>query len=575
MTPDFISTYYPDLASIDEATVLNARVRLETYFRQRFTDIDTRPNSVFGDLAITPFAYMLAAHEIAMEHFMSDLDLENVARGIIYNCDFVRAFLNNFAVVDRDNLKSTGIIRLVFCNDDTYTVDRRTRYLFGADNEFTLRLPYDGPLEIKPSDYGSPSPNINMRKLVQLDETTFACDVGVVGTMLGAAVTRGLAGSTDVVLEDLSSITAVVDFELGIPEASLAKLAERTRKTFYDATLSTRSGARHFLIKEFPELTAVSPVLTGDDEQLRDVATAIGVPAGKVDIYVKSTSFNQQESQVVTLTYDVGDSSFKAKVNFLSPPLRIDSIISNSVTDDLKSEATVLVQSTDFSKAPLATAAYSSYQQYWIRIPQQEPPLATTVLQDGSQVHNVVVSYRTDPVIPVVADAVSCPDNKPVGVDLLTRGFVVADISDLTISYVKPAGTQMALATARERITDYFNSLGYDSVLSYAHLVKIMYDAGARTVVSIVPTGTIHMTLGDKILPDGVTDPIANTGAWATAVAAGLTPHEIPVSTMSDLIPDYQDPNVGTATATFESSGRRNVSYLLDADQITFEEVIQ
>jgi hypothetical protein len=36
-----------------------------------------------------------------MERFMSDLDLEQVASGVVYNCDFISKYIQNFAPVDQ------------------------------------------------------------------------------------------------------------------------------------------------------------------------------------------------------------------------------------------------------------------------------------------------------------------------------------------------------------------------------------------------------------------------------------------------------------------------------------------
>lgn len=570
MTPNFISTYYPDLADIDSSTYRAARSRIETHLRRQFPDLDTKPNSVFGDLVLTPFAYMLAAHEEAMGRFMSDLDLENVAAGVIYNCDFVSKYLNNFAIVDRDNLFSTGIIRLTFCADSTYTIDRRTRFLFGTDNEFTLRLPYDGHLEIKPTGAVLPA-NQNTRVLVQVDENLYACTFPVTGAMDGAVILRGAAATVDTTITDLDSIEAAVNFERGVPTDSLPKLAERTRKTFYDATLSTRSGAKRFLFKEFPELVAVSPVLTGDDEQLRDIATSLGVPQGRVDIYVKSTSFNTVETQTITCTLNVSDNAFRAKVAFLEPPYRIDSIyVGGDTTTNLVDTIELIARGTNDSKAPLATNAYSTHRDYWISIPNDS--FSTTVITGGNQIANFTINYRTDPAIQAVADVVDAPNHKPVGVDILTRGFVVTDLTSLTITYVRKPGIKPALGTARAAIYNYFKDLGYDHTYTDSHIIKCMYDAGVESVVSIVPVGAVRMEIANYIMEEGdlPADPLTD---WTTAKSNARTVPNIAVSTTTQLVPDYQDPNIlNASTVTYASAGKRNIAYLLDADQIIFTE---
>jgi hypothetical protein len=574
MKPDFISLYYPELSEIPSADVLDARFRLETHLRAQYPDLDTRVNSVFGDLILTPFAHMLAAFETSMERFMSDLDLANVANGVVYNCEFVKDYLRNFAIVDHDNLVSSGVIRLTFCVDDDYTIDRRTQYQFGSGNDFTLRLPYAGHLEIKSSG-SALSSDQNTRALVQVDDSKWACDVGVIGSMSGNPVLKGDAGTTDVSVTDLESIVASLDFVAGLPEDSLSELAERARKTFYSATMATRNGARHFLMKEFPELVAISPVISGDEEQLRGTASILGAPDGRADIYVKSSGYAGVDSQILTLEFDTSDSRYKGQLTLLNPPCEIVSISSVESPDtDLgfgNGGVTILSRSTDFGKAPYLTSAYSSYEELFIAIDEPTPELSNEVIS-GDQFHSFLLTYRADPVVPVVSDVVDSPDNAPIGVDVLTRGFVVIRITSLTISYVKKSGVKMALNTAREEIHKYFKNLGYDSVYSDSRIVDTMYYAGADNVVSIVPVAHVQWTVADKTLPSGGIEPLAN---WTGALAQGHTLPVINITTTAGLVPDYQDPNLGNATTvTYASAGKRNVCYLLDEEDIIFTEIL-
>lgn len=84
--PDIVQLYFPSFSEIPEAQVLSARQRLQTLMHAGFPDIDYRPNSPLGDLGLSPFAYLFAGAEIAMGRFMSDLDMANVSRNIIWNC---------------------------------------------------------------------------------------------------------------------------------------------------------------------------------------------------------------------------------------------------------------------------------------------------------------------------------------------------------------------------------------------------------------------------------------------------------------------------------------------------------
>ena len=141
-------TYGPLFDEIPNEKFLEVRERIEAFYRQNFPDVDTRPDSAVGDLVVTPAAFHRAYEEIALGRFMSDLDLANVAEGVIWNCPFVTEYLKNFATVDRANLRSTGIVRLVFDTDQDRIMDRRTRFNFGTgtadSNTFNLPRPDPG-----------------------------------------------------------------------------------------------------------------------------------------------------------------------------------------------------------------------------------------------------------------------------------------------------------------------------------------------------------------------------------------------------------------------------------------------
>lgn len=491
------------------------------------------------------------------------------------NCDFVRKYLNNFAVADRNNLKSSGVVRLTFCEDKDYTIDRRTRYQFGAENEFTLRLPYTGHFIVKETSATLPTGQ-NTRRLVQVDHERWACDIGVHGVMSSTSlVVKGDAGTTDLVVEDLESIVASVDFELGYPEESLPKLAAKTRQTFYSATMATRNGCKHFLSKEFPELDAISAVVSGDDEQLRSVATPLGIPTGRADVYVKSKEYLTEDTQIFTLAYNVAGTRYVGELNFLNPPCEILSITSaSSPTTDLgfgTSDIVILSRSTDFSKAPYLTSAYSTYEEFFIYIDAPTPGLTNTVIS-GDQFHDFAITYRADSAIRSVSDVVNSPDNAPIAVDMLTRGFVVVRITRLTITYVKKAGVKMLLDTARTEIVNYLQSLGHDKVYSDSRIIDTMFYAGAEDVVSIVPAASVQWTVADQILPEGGTDPVAN---WTTALTEARPLPVINITTTAGLIPDYQDVDLGVpADETYASAGKRNVCYIIDADDIVFTETL-
>lgn len=577
MALDFINTYFPDVADVTQTQLLSARTRLDTILKQKYPSLDTRPNSVFGDLGLAPYAYLVACHEIAMERFMSDLDLEQVSNGIIYNCDFVRKYIQNFATVDQTTLKSSGVIRLVFCADDSYTIDRRARFIFNTENEFTLRLANPGSLDVLP--VGSViAPHTNQYALKQISETEYAIDIGVIGTMI-SQVASGDVGTTDYAVTDLTSILAVTNFEFGLPAESLATLAAKTREAFYSATLTTRAGANNYLAREFPDLAATSPILPGDTAAVRAAVNPLGVANGKMDICVQSKNFGTTVSQTIQLTYSASGASgpaYYGKLDLLEVPQIIDSIQyagDTSVVLGVKGptgKINVLSKSTDFAKAPLLTSAYSTYEDYWIRIVAPSasgfPDFNPINDLNGTQFNYFTINYRADPLVKVVSDTLGSSNLTPIGVDVLVKGYVPIYISSLIITYTKKSGVRVALETARDEIYNYFKTLGFNRVYAASKIYDAMYYAGADDVVSISVNSQIQWSIADKIIPASVTaDPSGQTG-FNIAYANSLP---LPATVYNNL----------SATAAFESTTysvmeARNRGYYLPLENILFSEVI-
>lgn len=580
MAIDLITTYFPEADSLSTDTLLQTRARLDTFLRIKYPDLDTRPNSVFGDLVVSPYTYLVASLESAMGKFMSDLDLEQVANGVIYNCEFVTKYLNNFAVVDQQTLQSSGVVRLVFCNDSAYTIDRRANYLFGTGNVFSLRLPNPGSLNVLP--VGSiPEPYSNDYVLKQISEVNYAIDIGLVGTMT-TQVLSGTVGTTDYAVTDMVQIAAVTNFNFGLPAESLATLAAKTRETFYSATLTTRSGANSYMAREFPDLVAVSPIVPGDTEAVRASVNPLGVANGKLDICVQSQNFGTPVSQTIKLNYGgSGSSAFYGRLDLIEVPYVLDSIqYAGDTTIDLGNQGpsgpiVILGQSTDFTKAPLLTSAYSTYENYWVKVAM--PSLSGTnlitpiVADSGDQYAYFTVNYVADPLVKVVSDTLNSSDLTPIGVDTLVKSYVPTVIDTLLITYTKKPGTTMALDTARTEIFSYFNQLGYSNVYSPSKIYDAMFYAGASDVVSITTTSNVQWTISDLISPLAVTNGPGSTAvptpvSFATAVASS---YALPATVSNNL----------SATAAFDPTtyavlNKRNRGYYIKKANILFSEVI-
>ena len=570
---DFVQTYVPAISEIPEADALRVRQNLETFAKTGWPDLDMAPNTPFGDLHLTPLAYLVAGVEMGLRRFMSDLALENPANGITYNCDFVRRFLGNYGIYAQDTLRSSGILRLVFSADAEVTLDRGTKFSIGTNTStFSLYLPKAGGWTIRQVG-GVLDSAQNNTWLIDAGDGSYYADIPVIGDM-NAEITAGDAAAISPSVDNLVSIRALADFDKGSPPDSIATLAERARATIYSSSMGSRYSARRFLFKEFPDLVAGSPVISGDSEMLRDSVNALGISDGRMDVFVRSTAANLTETLVVSALYDPTADSYWVKLPSNGTVQKITGVLYNGSTAVSRDDYTVLSVSSNHAKATMGAAAYSTLEQLYlvvgnIKNPSTGDELITSYQSGSARYAQFLVTVVTDPMVPIVAGALENADAAPVGVDVLVRGFVPIDFTAFNVHYAKRAGTTMYMDRARSEILTYMDSLGHPVLYSDSKIVDAMFYAGASDVTELEIRASIRWSAADKFL--AADDPTPETDLTG-ALAAARTPPRVAITSTRSLKPTYRDPALGTATATLVSAGQRNLTYYLPDDALSFTE---
>jgi hypothetical protein len=560
-----LTSYTPSYSEIPADRVAAVRARLETLTRAGWPELDTTPNTPFGDLHLTPLAYQIAAVEIAGERMFSDLDLANVAAGVVYNCDFVRAYLQNFAPVPRESAQASGLVRLTFSNDVGRVIDRRALFAFGDGNIFGLRLSGPDALLILPS--GQPKTNVNHHVLTQFDRNTFIVDVPVAGIM-GTTVTAGATGTADILIPGLVGITAVADFLTGTREDSVSSLAQKTRSTFYSASLTSRGGAVAFIAKEFPQISTASAVVSGDAEMRRDSENPLGVATGCLDLCVRSSQAFLTTTQLVKLTYDSGLDKFVGRLDLAETPVKIDTVVCDT-SPEVGLQPTIYSASKNSVRAPLGTAAYSELEQLYLEIPmpRAEDNTRLIITENGDTTAYFNVTYRYDPAARHVSTTLNSSDVKPVGVDVLAKAFTPVVIDSLTVEYVKKPGVQVNIDQARQEILAYFLKLGYPDLYFDSAVGDALLYAGASGVKRVSVSAHVQWSVASKLLT--VVDPLSD---WAAAVASSRAFPTLTITHAGDLTPTFVDPAIGTVSETLVACGKRNLGYILDSANLNFSE---
>lgn len=568
---NLFDNYFPVLKDIPESAALNARQRLTTYTQAGWPELDMRPNTPFGDLHLTPFAYLMAGMEIAMERFRSDLVLENVANGIVYDCEFVKKFLGNFAVNDSDQTESSGVIRLTFNTDKEYTLDLSTLFGFGNDY-FRVYSPNPGGVLVR--RVGDPiTAGSNDVTLIDRADGTFIADVAVVGTMT-SDVLAGESGSIAPLPPELMSIIALVDFVQGVGSSSLSAQASKSRKTVYASSNGTPGGITRFINKEFPGLVSTSVVVSGDKEMMRDSVNPLGFSDGRMDIYARSHGYAFSDKQTVRLFYSESAQRYITKLSLSGQPYMLNGITDLAGTKLSVDAYEIYSRSSNGGVADMAAAAYSDLEELYlvVNLPTDNngvPVIDIRYDYSGDAYIDVVVDFRADPVLPAIKSATTGRDNSPIGTNILVRGFIPVVFTRFVVHYTRRAGTSVNIDTAREEVFNYVNSVGYPDAFSEAKLHDGVFLAGAHDVVDVEAVGVVKWSIANYFLSS--TDP-SPTEDYAGCVASRRTPPRISLPNLRALRTNYRDPAIGTSEQTNVAFGMRNLTFVIDKDQITFSE---
>lgn len=517
MNIDILATYFPEVSSIPTEELATARAQVVNYLQPAFPDEDLSPGSVVGDSVVSILAVWVAGRKISLDRFTSDLDPAQVARGVIYSCDFVERYLDNFGVYDSPNLNGSGVVRLTFSTDQTYTINRSVKFRFGTTDIFTLRLVAADDLTIQSSD-STVSSDPDVLRLSPTSATTWAVDVPITGVMT-TDVAASTSGEISVSIGELVGIVTVGKMVNGTPPSSLSELAQLTRMAAHASTPSNRQGTISMIHRNWPETQAVSVVVTGDPEMLRSTAaTAVSLSAPAMDIYFQSAKSMTRVQQVVRIPFNAAVQKFRGKLNLIHPPVAIFSL---RWTGDISLPIPDIDVISRHLDAIGSLGVGTTGEEIWVDITS---PVVDSLLligreSDADGLYALFeIDYYTDPLFTNVSDTLTSAEYAPVGVSVAVSMGPVAILSSVEIQYVRDAGVTLNRAAAREEVGNYIRSAGNGNPVSLGDIGEIMHAAGARRLRSVIPTGTIRLGAATLRFP-GVFDPTADvdwgSNEWA------------------------------------------------------------
>lgn len=583
MNLSFTTEYLPQLEDLSEAELTAAREKVVQELQPVMGDVDLSPGTPTGDFVVSALAYYRAAAEVANGRLMSDLNLANVADGLIYSCDFVAAYLGNFAVYDVDNLRAAGLVRLTYTSAAAREIAKATRFRFGTTDDWAPKLADSSATDVTILAPGSSHPGTpDVYILAQTSATTWSVDIPVEG-VLSSPIAAGTSGTSTDVPDELVGISAAVDFMSGLPSASLSALAKMARKVAFSLTAGSRASTKALVYRNWPESNMVSPVVPGDSEMQRVAAgTALVLQAPSVDLYFRSVRDMQAEVQNIRLSYVVPDGEttgvFRGALPLLHRPSQILGVEWSGTSED-----SLVGSKTIFSKSE-RTDLYGSlhcgtrYESMFVEVvpilDELDVPLIPLLDDDDGQYAVFTVTYTCDPLLETVSSLLESPDYRPAGVDVLVKSGPLITIDDLVITYRRKSGVKTALNAARERIVEYLRTAGYPDPFRVTALHDIVRNAGADTIVSVDVSATLTVSAADRLFRTALSDPAGDDilGDWSTNSDAFLQPTIITLDSIAspNVIVDGEISVGGPPDAW--AATPRTVRYALDPDNLLFIE---
>jgi hypothetical protein len=568
---NFIETYMPAYVELPQEEIYAVRERLVSYLRTKFDEVDVVPNTVVGDLIVTPQAWTLSALEKGLDRVLSDLNTANIAENVIYNCDFVMAWLKNFVNGAKFTRPSSGIVRLTYPTAEARVLDRATQFMINGDI-YTIYLPNTGAFIIVPPGEEVPV-GTNGTVLVDTGSGMYFCDVPVIGetnthpqdTVEAIDANTGVTAVTPI--PDQLNMTTLTAFDPGYTSYSARQMAAMSQMTIYAATMSSRNGAIRYITETCPFVESVYPIINGDRELLREYRNQYGTASGCMDLYVRSKSFEFTETQSLRLyavDIDEATGEYPAYEGFWSysgQPYHIESLTSPAVPSILNIPHTITSTNT---KGLGALAAYTPAETLHIRVEDVKDEHGDSIFtprmdENGKLYAEFTIVYQTDPSLRAIATAAESSDNRPINTSLHVRGFIPVIIDSFEVVYVREEGVVPDLSSARDNIKIYLAGVGAPSVYSDGEIARIMKQAGAKYVKEVRVNAHVQWSVAQKIndyegnIVDVPQEPIINT-------SAGLRV-------------DYPAPTYQITAQDMYACSTRNIRYYLMENSVVFSEV--
>lgn len=512
---DFITDYMPPVSELTPAQVAEAREKLTAYLAQILPDEDTRPNTLLGDRLITPFAMLVAAFDEGVRRVQNDLQLERVAAGEVYNCEFVKSYLKNFGTLALLATTTHTYVRLTFSDATSRTLPSAMSFSDGTQ-VLQLEAPAPGNIEIRAPGTGTGSPNDFELQLLSTD--SWFVDLPV-SADLTSDLEAGTLLRVDRLIPGMTSATPVQTLPAQSTGTPVSRSALQTLSLMYVAGAGLRGQLAQLVRQLVGRSTAVSVVQSGDPEMLRD-GLLLGNQAPCVDLVVANPLSTAIEQIVVWCKYVTGTAGGASGMlvgQFIPqhPPLRFLSALSATTPNSAYDLVTLpgyemVAEPLNPASLPKLTGAYGTGHRFWLMAPMPKVagvpqfPVTTNAGESGAW---VTLRFVTDRSVRLLEHKLANPELAFGGFNLQVRRAIPFWIDSLTLTYRRTNGRSFNRAQAEAELTDYLNNLVYPAVYSVARIADIFYYAGASALVSVTTVADTRPSPATRLRTTTVKNP--------------------------------------------------------------------
>lgn len=373
---NFLDKIIADPDQLDQTKVKLVYDRIATVLNGAYPEMDTSPNSVFGDVVVRPLAYFASSIEEAQDCILGDLDILKLARGEICDCDWAEAYLKGLGVYQSAPV-TVSVVRLTFSTDTARSIANTARLLFGGDTLVRFRTAQPSEIEIIPSTAWRDDPDNNIYRLSKTASGSYSVDLPIYGPA-GGEIEAGSTATSDIADSFLQSIIMLHPLRPVSPPADIKTAARQAGAFFPAGALTTRSSAAAFFKQRLGNLGAVSVTVPGDWETARGAVNLFGISRGTVDIYLRGDTDPVIETLYVPVKLNTTTEDFRGRLSTGSRvPLRILSVRNNedeqipeSTPEDPTSGWSICGTSKDPTRFPGLSAAFTPYEELGIIIPE-------------------------------------------------------------------------------------------------------------------------------------------------------------------------------------------------------------